>query len=83
MTDKEKLQQLFQAALQDTSHGTKPLARAFPTAPAVTLPAAAPAPAPSPVQAPVMEAPAPPAAVAIPAKAPGLVPSAAAAPVFV
>ena len=50
MTDKEKLQQLFQAALQDPSHGTKPLARAFPTAPAVTLPVAQPVAAPEPVQ---------------------------------
>lgn len=58
MTDKEKLQQLFQAALQDPSHGTKPLARAFPTAPVVTLPEVQPAPAPEPVQPPVMEAPA-------------------------
>lgn len=61
MTDKEKLQQLFQAALQDPSHGTKPLARAFPTAPVVKLPEAPPAPAPAPVQPPVMETPASPA----------------------
>ncbi len=57
MTDKEKLQQLFQAALQDSSHGTKPLARAFPSAPVATMPAAQPAPIAEPVQAPVMEMP--------------------------
>ncbi|MEO5917715.1 MAG: hypothetical protein ABIS50_26020 [Luteolibacter sp.] len=60
MTDKEKLQQLFQAALQDSSHGTKPLARAFPTAPAVVTPPVLQSPSPAPVQpAVVVEVPAP------------------------
>ena len=59
MTDKEKLQQLFHAALQDPSHGTKPLARAFPTVPAVTLPVAQPGPIFEPVEHVVMEAPVP------------------------
>lgn len=57
MTDKEKLQQLFQAALQETSHGTKPLARAFPTVPAVTLPVAPSTPIPEMVEPVIMQAP--------------------------
>ncbi|MES2660029.1 MAG: hypothetical protein V4689_15515 [Verrucomicrobiota bacterium] len=59
MTDKEKLQQLFQAALQDSSQVDKTLTRAFPTVPAVVVPAIQPVPAPEPVQAAVMEVPAP------------------------
>jgi type IV secretory pathway VirB10-like protein len=61
MTDKEKLQKLFQAALQDTSEVNKAPTRAFPTAPpqaapVMEFPAAAAVPQPMPVQAaPAME----------------------------
>lgn len=61
MTDKEKLQQLFQAALQDSNFDTKkPLARAFPSVPTPTAQVveqvSAPEPSPDPVaQAPVVQ----------------------------
>lgn len=45
MTDKEKLNQLFEAALKDTSPGVKPLARAFPKPEIVPMPAPIPEPA--------------------------------------
>ncbi len=58
MTDSEKLQQLFQAALQDSSSGKKPLTRAFPTTPAVVVQPIqmAPVPTSEPVQPAVIEA---------------------------
>ncbi len=59
MTDKEKLQHLFQAALLDSSHGAKPLARAFPTVPAATQPVTQPAPIFEPIEPVVMEVPVP------------------------
>lgn len=62
MTDKEKLQKLFQAALEDNSSGPNTLARAFPNSPVATAQAATPEPvvAPEPVQNLVVQVPAPP-----------------------
>ncbi|GAA5126882.1 hypothetical protein JIN84_09505 [Luteolibacter yonseiensis] len=53
MTDKEKLNKLFQAALQDSSEPGKPPTRVFPTSPAAAapVPPQEPAPAPIPVAA--------------------------------
>ncbi len=58
MTDKEKLQKLFQAALQDPSFDTmKPPAQAFPQVPTPTALVVEQAPAPEPSPAPVAQAP--------------------------
>lgn len=59
MTDKEKLNQLFQAALKDVSDGSKPLARVFPKQESVAVPAPVTQPEPAlaaiPQATPVME----------------------------
>lgn len=59
MTDQEKLQKLFQAALQDSSDLNKAPTRAFPTSGAVPAPASVQAPMPFTHPVPVAPAPAP------------------------
>jgi hypothetical protein len=59
MTDVDKLKQLFEAALKDSSPVTKPLERAFPTSRSMAAPALAPGPlfqpAPVPETVPVQQ----------------------------
>lgn len=55
MTDNEKLQKLFQAALNDSSEGKVPLARAFPTAAPVRTVEALPESVSEPISEPIRE----------------------------
>jgi hypothetical protein len=73
MTDQEKLQKLFQAALQDSSDLNKAPTRAFPTSASVPAPSSV--PAPMPFTQPVPVAPAPEPVPVVAEDAPAVLPS--------
>ncbi|RYD19410.1 MAG: hypothetical protein EOP88_19055 [Verrucomicrobiaceae bacterium] len=75
MTDQEKLQKLFQAALQDSSELNKAPTRAFPTATSVPAAASVPAAMPFTQPVPVAPAPEPVAVAAVVEEAPVVLPS--------